>query len=45
MPVCPKCYSREMIKFGKYKRRQKWHCLKCHYTTTKPRQRKPSGYT
>lgn len=44
MAVCPKCYSREMIKFGKYGRKQKWHCLRCGYTTTRPRQRRPKGY-
>lgn len=41
MPVCPSCYSRELIKFGKYDHKQKWHCLKCGYTTTSPRQRIP----
>ncbi len=41
MAVCPKCYSREMIKFGKYGRLQKWHCQNCDYTTVKPRQRRP----
>ena len=39
--ICPKCFSRDMIKFGKYGERQKWHCLKCGYTTAKPRQRMP----
>ena len=44
MAVCPYCYSREMIKHGKYKRRQRWLCLKCKHTTLNPRQRVPKGY-
>jgi len=41
--ICPKCLSRDMIRFGKYDKRQKWHCLKCGYTTVSPRQRMPKG--
>lgn len=41
MAVCPKCYSGEMIRFGKYEGQQKWHCLACGYTTVKPRKRRP----
>ncbi len=44
MAVCPFCYSREMIRHGKYKRKQRWLCLKCKRTTLKPRQRVPKGY-
>lgn len=43
MAVCPKCYSRDMIRWGKYGRLQKWHCQTCGYTTVNPRQRKPKG--
>ena len=39
--ICPKCLSRELIRFGVYYNRQKWHCLKCGYTTVSPRQRMP----
>ena len=41
MAVCPMCYSRDMIKFGKYGKQQKWHCMSCGYTTVSPRQRRP----
>lgn len=44
MAVCPKCYSRKVITFGKYGNKQKWRCLKCGYTTIHPRQRVPKGY-
>lgn len=44
MAVCPHCYSREMIRHGKYKRKQRWLCLKCKRTTLQPRQRVPKGY-
>jgi len=30
-----------MIKFGRYKGRQKFSCLDCKHTTSKPRQRVP----
>lgn len=39
--VCPICYSRDTVKFGRYKGKQRWHCCDCCYTTTNPRQRKP----
>lgn len=41
MAVCPKCYSRDMIRFGMYGNKQKWHCMSCGYTTISPRQRRP----
>jgi transposase-like protein len=44
MAVCPHCYSREMVKHGKYKGKQRWYCLKCKHTTLKPRKRVPKGY-
>jgi transposase-like protein len=44
MAVCPHCYSREMVRHGKYKGKQRWYCLKCKRTTLEPRQRVPKGY-
>ena len=44
MAVCPKGYSRDMVKFGRYGNYQKWHCNNCGYTTVKPRQRRPKGH-
>jgi len=41
MPVCPNCFSPELIKFGKYDHKQKWYCLRCRDTTISPRQRMP----
>ena len=44
-PVCPLCYSRDMIKFGFYKDKQRWMCLHCKHTTTVVRKRKPKNIT
>jgi len=41
MPICPECLNREMVKFGKYDRQQRWRCTKCGYTTVYPRYRMP----
>ena len=41
MPVCPQCFSRDMIKFGKFGGQQKWHCQLCELTTIHPRMRQP----
>jgi ribosomal protein S27AE len=41
MPICPECFSREMVKFGKYGSQQRWQCTKCGYTTVYPRYRMP----
>ena len=41
MPVCPYCFTREMIKHGIYNNRQRWYCMKCKRTTTAPRLRTP----
>lgn len=43
MPVCPNCYRRELVKFGKYDSRQRWHCQFCWQTTLYPRMRIPKG--
>jgi|SRR3972149_3575781 len=42
--VCPRCFSRELIKSGSYKGGQRWKCLICNRTTTKPRHRMPKNY-
>ncbi len=41
MPICPECLNREMVKFGKYGKQQRWQCTKCGYTTVYPRYRMP----
>jgi transposase-like protein len=41
MAVCPKCFSRDVIKFGKYYDQQRWRCMKCGFTTISPRLRMP----
>lgn len=41
MPICPECLSRDLVKFGKYDKQQRWHCRKCGYTTLYPRYRMP----
>jgi len=41
--VCPKCFTRGMIKFGSYGSHQRWRCSHCGYTTISPRQRVPKG--
>jgi transposase-like protein len=40
MPVCRNCYSRDLIKFGKYNNLQKWHCENCGLTSVYVMQRK-----
>ena len=40
-PVCPHCYSRELVKYGWYDCRQRYLCLACKKTMTFARQRKP----
>jgi len=33
MPICPECHSRDLVRFGKYEDKQKWHCWSCGLTT------------
>jgi len=42
MPICPECYSRDLVKFGKYRGKQKWHCWNCGLTTIYVLRRMPS---
>jgi len=41
--VCPNCYRRTLIRFGKYKGQQRWLCECCRTTTLYPRHRTPKG--
>jgi transposase-like protein len=41
MPVCSRCFSRNLVKFGFYKGKQKWHCLDCEIISIYVRKRIP----
>jgi transposase-like protein len=41
MPICPNCLSRNMVKYGISKDKQRFHCQKCKLTTLYPRDRFP----
>lgn len=41
MPICPECFSRDLVKFGTYAGQQRWQCKDCGYTTLYPRYRMP----
>lgn len=43
VPVCPECYSRDLVRFGKYQGKQKWHCWNCGLTTIHVLRRMPSN--
>jgi transposase-like protein len=43
MPICPECYSRDLVKFGTYHNKQKWHCWSCGLTTIHVLRRMPSS--
>jgi transposase-like protein len=40
MPVCDDCGSRNLVKYGKYDNKQKWHCCDCGLTSIYARARK-----
>jgi len=41
MPICPRCFSRNLFRFGKRDGRQRWRCDICKLTTMYPRLRRP----
>jgi len=45
MPICPECHSRDLVRFGKYRGKQKWHCWDCGLTTIYVLRRMPSSET
>ena len=41
MPFCNECYSRDLVRYGEYDGKQKWHCNNCGLTSIFIRLRKP----